>query len=96
MPQVGALAVSSDAPGVSSVLAERPVLTVYAAGAAVMLAALVGIAVARPRTFATVFDDAAIENRTDRRLLLGALIVMWSAVWPVTLAVIGLCRVRRW
>jgi hypothetical protein len=75
--------------------AEHPIRAVYLTGMAVMLAVLVGIAFARPRTFKTVFDDAAIENRTDRRLLLGAMIVTWSVGWPVTLAVIGLYRARR-
>jgi len=75
--------------------AELPVLAVYLTGTAIMLAVLVGVALARPRTFTSVFDDAAIDNRTDRRLLLGAMIVTWSVGWPVTLAVIGLYRARR-
>jgi hypothetical protein len=76
-------------------VAGHPVIAAYLTGTAVMLAVLAGVALARPRTFTAVFDDAAIENRTDRRLLLGAMIVTWSAGWPVTLAVIGLCRARR-
>lgn len=87
-PTAGAL-------GLSPVLAEHPVLAAYVAGMAVMLVALAAVALARPRTFAAVLDDAAIASRTDRRLLLGALIVMWSAGWPICVAVIAARAVRR-
>lgn len=67
--------------------AERPVLAVWLAGAVVMLTILSAAALARPRTFAVVLDDAALGDRTDRWLLLGALIVVGAVGWPVTLAV---------
>lgn len=68
-------------------VAGHPVLAAHVLGMTVTLAVLVAIALARPRTFAAVLDDAAIESRTDRRLLLGALFVVWSVAWPVTLVV---------
>lgn len=89
MPNIIAVA------GISWALAERPVVAAYVAGLVVMLAALAGIALARPRTFAAVLDDAAIESRADRRWLLGAMIVTWSVGWPVTAAVLAARTVRR-
>jgi len=68
-------------------VAECPVLAVWLAGAVVTLAILTGVALVRPRTFAVVLDDAALGDRTDRWLLLGALIVVGAVGWPVTLAV---------
>jgi len=64
-------------------------MTVYLAGLAVTLAVLAGVALSRPRVFASVVDELAVENRFDRRLLLGAVVVMWSIGWPVTLAVLA-------
>jgi len=78
-----------DDSGVSRLLAGRPVMTAYLAGLAVMLAVLIGIALKWPRVFASVIDEFAAENRFDRRLLLGAVVVMWSIGWPVTLAVLA-------
>lgn len=75
--------------------AEHPILAVFLSALAAMFGVLVAIALARPRAFAFVLRDAAIENRLDRRLLPGAVIVAWSAGWPVTLAVIGARAVRR-
>ena len=68
--------------------AERPVLAVWLAGAVVMLTILSAAALARPRTFAVVLDDAALGDRTDRWLLVGALIVVGRSAgrsrsrWP--------------
>ncbi|MEV5411076.1 hypothetical protein AB0K60_19830 [Thermopolyspora sp. NPDC052614] len=74
---------------------EHPILAVYLSGAAVMLAVLAGVALSRPRAFAAVLEDAAVDNRLDRPLLLGAVVVAWSAAWPVTALVILARTVRR-
>lgn len=81
--------------GITWVLAAHPLITTYVAVAVAALATLAGIAIARPRVFAAVLEDAAIENRLDRRLLLGAMIVAWSAGWPISATVLAVRAVRR-
>lgn len=74
-------------------VAERPWAAVYVTCTAVTLAALTGIALRRPRVFASVVNQFALDNRQDRRLLLGA-VVMWAAVWPITLVVLAFRSTR--
>lgn len=66
----------------------------YVVGLVAVFGVLVVVAVARPGVFAFVVDDAAIEDRLDRRLLLGAVLVVWAVGWPVTVVVVGVRAVR--
>jgi hypothetical protein len=70
--------------------AEHPVMTAYVGGLTVALAVLAVIALRRPRVFASVVDEFALDNHIDRRLLAGAVVVTWSAGWPITLALLAL------
>jgi hypothetical protein len=74
--------------------AEHPAVCSYLVGLVVTLAVLIGIALRRPRVFASVADELGVENRIDRRLLLGAVVVMLSAGWPITLTVLAVRGVR--
>lgn len=70
-------------------------VSVYVAGMAVMLAGFTAVALARPRVFTCAPEFAAVDNRLDRRLLLGAVVVMWSAAWPIALAMLAIRVMRR-
>jgi hypothetical protein len=75
-------------------VAEHLVVSVYVAGTAVMAAVLTAVALVRSRVFTCAPEFAAVDNRLDRRLLLGAVVVMWSAAWPIALAMLAVRGVR--
>lgn len=67
----------------------HPALLVYLAGMTATLAVLIAITLRWPRVFGSVVDEFAVENQFDRRLIIGAVVVMWSLGWPVALAVLA-------